>query len=184
LLPGLFPFQQCDREFNALSLGQRVMDAFASCDKQAHHEKHLNPTTTPVEGPFRYGRLAGRDETSGRIVYFCQCVEHACTVDVPREMVPDTDRFLLYVAHGMRPNWTPANHPTVACRGGRSLHIHFTARRNRTEVQIEVVNTSHVDPKIPFARFGEHFEDRVHLVPGDPQSVTDYMIEGLEPENA
>eukprot|EP00036_Acanthoecidae_sp_10tr_P011869 CAMPEP_0182928368 /NCGR_PEP_ID=MMETSP0105_2-20130417/15549_1 /TAXON_ID=81532 ORGANISM="Acanthoeca-like sp., Strain 10tr" /NCGR_SAMPLE_ID=MMETSP0105_2 /ASSEMBLY_ACC=CAM_ASM_000205 /LENGTH=754 /DNA_ID=CAMNT_0025066369 /DNA_START=110 /DNA_END=2374 /DNA_ORIENTATION=+ len=174
--------QECVNEFNEMPMSQRVMDVLASCNEQVVHERHFTYRTTPKMGPLRFGRLASIDRKCGRVSYFCSCVDRACTMGFAADNA-SMRRFLTFLSLGLRPNWKPAAAPKIACRGARSLHIQFEARANRSQVQVEVINTDHVEPGLHlFARFGEHFDDRVHLVPGNPQTVTDYMIEGLDPE--
>ena len=64
--------------------------------------------------------------------------------------------------------------------GAQSVHLEFPPRPNRLGIQVEVVLLNNLcSLEIALQDFGEHFDDQLHVVPGNPAETTKFMLEGL-----
>lgn len=61
----------------------------------------------------------------------------------------------------------------------------FSPRGGRSSVSLELTRikaNNEGKDEDPFIRFGQELDDRLHLIPGEPGTVEDFMVEGLVPE--
>ena len=64
--------------------------------------------------------------------------------------------------------------------GAQSVHLEFPPRPNRLGIQVEVVQLNNLcSLEMALQDFGEHFDDQLHVVPGNPAETTKFMLEGL-----
>ena len=64
--------------------------------------------------------------------------------------------------------------------GAQSAHLQFPPRANRLGIQVEVVLLTNLGSlATALQEFGEHFDDQLHVVPGNPAETTKFMLEGL-----